>query len=322
MAQVGVQAPANLMEMFSSPSPMLWGIASQQVNDQTLGNLINRQQAQQALDFERQEQPLKMSRMGLENRGLEADLPGRQATSTLKQNEATISSNTMPEQHKAAISKLAKETSDNDYAAFENGVHMMRANPDPRIRKQGEMLFPYLKAIAAERDKIAMQGNQRVREIGATAEGQKALMQMQIDAGRFKDKNARGSQDALEKALVSGSWDKAATAYDAMAQRAAASGDEENAQYYAAKAKEYADKYILARNQEKPGAPNLKDMGIRTNEQPTTQPPALPGQAPEQGTTPVDITPQAIQRAFGQYEPKKYQYRINPTTGKIQRKPL
>lgn len=190
MAQVGVQQPTNLMEMFSSPSLMLGDIAAQQVNDQTIGNLLNRQQAQQAMGFAAQEQPFKLDQMGLTNQTTRAQLPGVQADSSLKQDKAAISRNTRGQQERATISKLAKEVSDDDYAVFENGVHQMRASSDPEIRKHGNTLFPYLKSIAAERDKLNIQGANQLANTNASIAGQKQIEQMRIDAGKYKDKNA------------------------------------------------------------------------------------------------------------------------------------
>lgn len=189
MAQVGVQQPTNLMEMFSSPSLMLGDIAAQQVNDQTLGNRINRQQAQQAMEFAAQEQPFRLDEMGLKNQTTRAQLPGVQAESGLKQNALTRDTATNDSQIKAALSKLAKETSDNDYAVFENGVHQMRASSDPRIRAQGNALFPYLKAIATERDKLNIQGGNQIAAIREQGKIQNELEDKRINAGKYDKTN-------------------------------------------------------------------------------------------------------------------------------------
>ena len=59
MAQVATQAPANLMEMMSSASPMLWDIARNQVDQQSQGNTLNMAQARQQMDFEKQKLPFE-----------------------------------------------------------------------------------------------------------------------------------------------------------------------------------------------------------------------------------------------------------------------
>lgn len=185
MAQVGVQAPSNLMEMYSSPSPMMWDIASQQVNDQTLGNLINRQSAQQSQMINAAKLPYELESMGLSNETSRAQLPGVEADSLLKQDKAVLSRSTLPEQYKTTISKLAKEASENDLVQAENGVRQMMLSPDPRMRQQANQMFGQLYEIKKERDKLAIQnasasGLQRDRFAH-----EKQMEQMRIDAGKY-----------------------------------------------------------------------------------------------------------------------------------------
>ncbi len=285
MAQVGVQAPSNLMEMFSSASPMLWDIASQQVNDQTLGNLVNRQQAAQDLDMQQQKLPFELRKLGLANNTAAAQLPGFQAESGLKQNSLARDTATQNDQIKATAAKLAKETSDAHYGEFENGVYAMLSSQDPKIRQQGQAMFPYLKAIATERDKIAMQGNQRMREIGATTQGQKDLMQMQIDAGRFKDKNASlGFWGNFHK-LKSAKDKHAALLLEAVKEEQAGNADGGlQLRQMAEEIRPQAEAEINARAT--PPAVDISQLGnIPTVAAPTISPQARPKQ-------PVQLTPQ------------------------------
>ncbi len=192
MAQVGVQQPANLMEMFSSPSMMLGDIAAQQVNDQTLGNLLNRQQAQQSMAFDAQEQPFKLDQMGLANQTTREQLPGVTADSSLKQDKATLSRNTLSEQHKATFSKLAKEVSDDDLAVAENGVKQMLTSDNPQIQAHGKTLFNSLYEIRKERDKLAIQGGNSIALAKETGNQARLTEQQAADNGKYKKASKYG----------------------------------------------------------------------------------------------------------------------------------
>ena len=186
MPQIAVQQPTNLMEMFSSPSPMLWDIARGQVDQQTQANQLNRMQAQQAMEFEKQKQPFELSQLGLQNQTTEAQLPGIRANSTMLSNKADIDTSTLEQQRKAKISELATQVTSNDLMQAENGIKQMMAHPDPKIRAQGQQLYAGIAEI--QKEKLKQQAEmQRALAVGAqSGRNAKELMQMQIDAGRFK----------------------------------------------------------------------------------------------------------------------------------------
>ena len=153
MAQIGVQAPSNLIEMFSSASPMLWDIAGNQVDMQKRGNELNMQQALQDMEQSKAEQPFRLTQLGLQNQGLEAELPGKQALSSLNQDKAALSRTTMPEQQRAAIGKLAKEVSDAQLEEAQNAIKQARLHPDPKVRAQADAMWGQLNEVSLERDK-------------------------------------------------------------------------------------------------------------------------------------------------------------------------
>jgi len=277
MPQVGVQQPTNLMEMYSSASPMLWDIANQQVQDQTLGNLINRQQAQQGMDFAAQEQPFKLSRLGLENQGLEADLPGRVAQSSLAQDKATLSRNTLSEQQRAQLSDLAAKVSNNDLLEAENAVKTALTHPSAAVREAANQMWQNLSHIKEAKMKQDQETARALELSRQQGQNQKDVMQMQIDAGRFKKNDKYGISLAQKIDSENDPGKKQALLIDA-AQQAAREGDMENAQYYSARAQALDNAVKLQRNANpKPGAVDIGQVGgVPVNATPSAMPDTSP----------------------------------------------
>ena len=67
------------------------------------------------------------------------------------------------------------------------------------------------------------------------------------------------------------------------------------------------------------GKPSIEALGITPVATPTA--PALGNKAESTPYESGQIDPSMVQKAFGAYEPTKYEYRVNPQTGKLQRKP-
>ena len=198
MPQIGVQQPTNLMEMFSSPSPMMWDIARNQVQDQTLGNALNRAQAQQSMDFEKQKQPYELRQLGLANDTTAAQLPGVQANSSLAQDKATVSRNTISEQQQKAISDIAKSIKDNDLNMAESEIQRNLLHSDPAVRKQAEQMWPLMSKIREEKMKYQMQGDAQARIASINVKSQKELEQMRIDAGKYLKANTLNAKVRLD----------------------------------------------------------------------------------------------------------------------------
>ncbi len=254
------------------------------------------QQQQLKNMFEQQTMPSRAQRQVLENQTLEAQLPGVRAGSDMLTRKNQMEGELYPEHVKAARAEFLKKASDADIAELENRAQKMAYDADPNVRKQGEQLLLMSKDMIKERSKQAdMQTRQEALE---TIRQKNALerLQKEIDAGKFKKKGGVGTQDALDKALTSGKWDVASTAYDAMAQRAILEGDDEAAEYYAAKSKEYADKFLASRNSPDAGRPDLSRVPgaeIPVNPTPTTTLPQMPQTA--RGQTARDLASGNVQ---------------------------
>lgn len=186
MAQIGVQQPTNLMEMFSSGSTMLGDIAAGQVNDQRIGNYLNQQQALQDMFYAEQDRPEAMRGKRLSNDTLEAQLGGHRASSSLLEDKASVSRQSLPMQHRAALSDLASKISNNDLLEAENAIKTAQVHPSAKVREAANMMWENMSHIK----ELKLKHDQKMSEIGATGSNQANVMQMQIDAGRFRDKNA------------------------------------------------------------------------------------------------------------------------------------
>lgn len=237
-------------------------------------------QAQQLKNlFDQQNNPNRVQEQVLQNQQLETQLPGMRADASMKVRKNQADEELFPEHMKSMRAKFIKEASDADVAELENQAQKMAYSNDPAVRAQGEKLMLMHKDMVQDRSKqAAMQERQialeKIRQTGMDnrADADRA-------AGKFNKKGALTREDQLEKALTSGAWDKVSSAYDYKAQVAASEGDTETAEFYAAKAKEYADKYVASRNNVKPGTVDLGNMpgrSIPTQQVPTTTSPLLP----------------------------------------------
>lgn len=270
MAQVATQAPANLMEMMSSASPMMWDIARNQVNQQSRGNELNMASAQQSMDFEKQKQPFTLAQLGLANQTAEAQLPGHVAESSLRQDKAGISRGTLDMQKRAALSELSKKISDNDLSEAENAVKTALTHPSAAVRQQANQMWEQLSQVKElrERSKAAMELEQ------SRAGNQRDLMQQQIDAGRFKKYDKSNLSIATRIDMENDPAKKQAALIDAATQ-AQAQGDMESAQYYVQRAQALDNAVKLQRNAAaKPGTVDIAATapGIAVNPSPSAMP--------------------------------------------------
>jgi len=144
MAQVAVQQPQGLGELFSAGGPLAWDISNQQINDQTLGNLINRQQAQQSMDFAAQEQPFKLDQLGLANQTTRAQLPGIQADSGLKQNTLKVDNANLDIRTKADAARKLADISEAEWTQHMNAIQQAMVDPSPQVRNVAQQLYAQL----------------------------------------------------------------------------------------------------------------------------------------------------------------------------------
>lgn len=267
MAQVGVQQPSNLIDMFSSASPMLWGIAAQQVNDQTLGNALNRAQANQDMTFEAQKQPFELSRLGLQNDTLGAQLPGVKANSSMLEDKASLSRETLPQQKNTALKKLLSEASTADLDIAENHLKQLSISNNPAERKWAQERLPDLYEVRKERVKQEQQHNNRMSEIEATISGQERLEKMRIEAGKYK-KNDKFTIDLETRIDAEADPAKKMALLIDAASKANQAGDIEATEAYMARAQSL-DNLVKMRSNAlpKPGAVDVS--GVTQGQVPT-----------------------------------------------------
>lgn len=269
--------PSTLNDVFAM-NPGAFSQAQQfmqggvQQNDQDL------QASQLRNMFDSQMNPLRVQGQDLNNQTTLAQLPGVQANSAIAQrtnsNQDVLNDDTL----QAAKTKFAAQATQAHLDELAAKAQEMAYSDDPAVQAQGQKLMLAHKDIVTERAKQDEMQQRQIALEKLRGQNQKELAQTYLEGGRWK-KGAGSAQDALDKALTSGSWDKASTAYDAMAQQAMQSGDTTQANYYAQKAKEYGDKYLQSRNAPRAGGVDvgsMPGMNIPVQPTPTTQLPALP----------------------------------------------
>lgn len=264
MAQIGVQYP-NLASIFgeSSVFPVEYGM--QQFEGARQNEQLNQQQALQDMLFQEQNDPLKLQHQGLVNQGLEAGLPGIFANSSLSQDKANVSRQSLGEQIGAGKSKLAKDISDNDLGILENSAQRMAMSQNPEERAIGTMLLKQHKEIIRDREKQEAQGKRTIEQIQEQGKQARLTQQQAIDAGKF----VKGSSGAksIEDALASGKvgYEKAAAAYFSQAQQAYQGGDVEEGNRLMEIANQYNQQYIAGRQASvEAGQANKPDIGALT----------------------------------------------------------
>lgn len=291
MAQIGVQAPSNLMEMFSSPSMLLGDIAMQQVNDQRMGNEINRNQALQDMLYEQQMQPHKLEQAGLLNTTTRdnlltsalnrehtssligtsnAQMPGVIADSRKKEIDADYAAWELPNKKKEALRAAAEKTSTAELQEAERKIKQMRLSNDPAVRAQGDAMWPRLQEVSLERDKIEQEGKQRMREIGAQGANQMSVARFNAENRPAPAAQPQMSDDLetrtnarLFRARSAG--DQKAI-YDTAAVEAAQSGNQRLANMYTERSNALIEQINTA-NKNAAGAPGQVDFSGMTKGQ-------------------------------------------------------
>ena len=289
MAQVATQAPANLMEMMSSASPMLWDIARNQVDQQSQGNALNMAQAQQQMDFEKQKLPFELSQLGLQNDTASAQLPGVRANSNMLEDKAGISRGTLDLQKRAKLSELAKGLSENDLTEAENAVKTALVHPSAAVRAKANEMWDQLshvKEIKLRNDALAQMGE--------------AKNQTQLDLEKQKAAHGaylkRWGMDTDHQITFEGNPEKRDTlirgAISAAQQNADQDAVEKYTRYLVSNKPAY-DNYQKAKVAASAGKVNAAEMtGLPGYSAPTAQ---VPAQATPMGEF---KTPQDIKAAF------------------------
>lgn len=320
MPQVATQAPANLMEMFGSGDPLMGDIAMGQVNQNRSINNLNSQQALQDMFIQQQKLPYELGRMSLENQGLEAQLPGHRADSSLREDKASISRNTLAKQQDQAIADIAAKISTDHLAEAENGVKQMLTSPDPRVRAMGNQLFTQLSSVKQKKMELDAE---YARALAVAKEQSRGHLEVE-QAGIAANKYGKAHMVSLQQKIQN---EGDPVKRDALLRGAIASAQQEGDQqaeiYYTKLLQANIESYNNARAAQTAAAKGKLDIGEVAG-MPGYVPPTatVPASAPTAAPAATQLSPDVIKGAFGAYEPNKYVYRVNPQTGKLQRKPL
>lgn len=276
--------------------PLSGYLGGQQIDAARRSQQINQQGALQDLFQKEQMLPVDME--------YKRALTGQSRASTEHMGEQTrglkfkneMDDKTREEQYRANLSKLMKETSEDELKSQEAQIWTMYNSGVPHLRKAVEPLIPLMKDIATEREKQKSMMDRQLELENTRAENQRVTASARVAT-------KQQGESALQKALVSRDPMQVANAYDRLAQ---VEEDPVKQQYYALKAQEYRQ---LAQDRPVPGqpAPGKIDPAATAQQgavvavppRPPAQPPVLPGQQPQQQSKPMSYTsPDAVKEAF------------------------
>ena len=220
--------------------------------------------------FDEQRNPYLVEQARLTNEQLGAQLPGMMADSAIKQRSNDMGAATYPDALKAARAKFMSEASDAHIKDLTNRFQEMAFSGEtPEIKQKGIEGLRFTKDMVAERERIKLSGDKQIAGIRAQGEEARKTQQQAIDAGKFKHA-VRGQQDALEKALASGSFDKASVAYARKAELLAEQGaPQDEIDYALQRSKYYADLWYNRPAQAREGSVDIS--GTTQGQVPTKQ---------------------------------------------------
>jgi len=285
----------------------------QQFQTAQRNNQINQEAALQDMLFQKQNQPFKLDEMRLGNEETGARIPGVRADSQIKQNNATISNKTLPDQLLAKKTELAKTISEADLASGEALIKRMLISTRPEQRKAAEQMMEQLYEIR----KMRMDHTNKMSQIEATGTNAERVANIRKPNSTPKEpksfvESLRGMKKASEKyntllieaKIVENENPALASTYRAMAEEIRPQAEAE-----------------LSLNP-KAGTPDLNALpggGIPTNPVPSIRPANNPAAASPNPSAAVEPLRKAVSAAGWKFEPEIYEYRIAPD-GKPQRR--
>lgn len=309
----------DLNKMFGDFSMLPSQLGMQQWDQAQQNEQANYLGALQDLAFNEQMNPLKVTRAGLENQGLEAELPGKRASSSLLEDQANVSRNTLGLQLDARSRELLDSISDSEVKQIENMFQKMAYSNDPQQRMLGAQGLEFSKTVLQEKSKQKYMSDRQMELERLRGKNNKEVEQMRIDAGKYNKKGQLSM--SIQDMLTSGklNYEKAAVLLNNAAVAAEMEGDAERALIYRNMASEYAAKNEAARAaagaQPRAGSADLERLDIPATPSRPTVPFSDPTKKPEtpRATDQVSIgSPETYKKAFGAYEPDKYDYRMGP----------
>lgn len=223
--------PSTLQDIFAmNPG------AFQQAQDIMQGgiqqNQADLQKTQIANLFDEQNNPQLIQQQTLANQIAQARLPGYQADSEIRQNEAKASTSLYDDKVKAARDKFMSEASDSHIKELSNHAQEMAYSPDPAIRQQGEQLLIMSKEMVAERSKQSAEKDRQLSTMTLAGQNSKDIAKMNIDAGRWSPKGSGKTRDPVIAAELENDPLKKYTAYVTLSKEAELNGDDEAAQHF------------------------------------------------------------------------------------------
>lgn len=300
----------DLSKIYTSDSLMPGMFAMDRQEGAQRSQLLNQASALQDLYLAEQMNPLKVRQQQLQNDTSLAQLPGFQADSSMKQDKAKISRETVGLQLSAQQRKLLADASDDDVKLLENAAQHLAYSSDPAESAKGQQLLQLHKLVIQEKSKQKYMSDRQLELEKLRGKNALDLANVNNAAGRYNRSskavlsldqaidNAKSARERHQKLLDAATLAKQ-------------NGDEESYSNYMQRAeivRPQAEAEI-SNLQPKPGTPELNKLGIQTN-------PSL-SIAPKAGNQGPDIK-ELVQKAGGQYEPDKYEYRV--VDGKVQRR--
>jgi hypothetical protein len=184
-----------------------------------LQELMRKQQFEQSAD------PMRLQRMQTDN-----DMGLQQLYGAKRKNKEEDF--TSPARMMAEYQGYLAKASDSDLQLATNKFQELAFSNDPKQRALGEAGLKQTKDFIMQRQKDAAD----MARVGAQGHNAKELMQMQIDAGRFKKNDKAGYDLAVRIDMENDPRKKQALLIDA-AQQAAAAGDTEQAEFFTSRAR-------------------------------------------------------------------------------------
>ncbi len=311
----------DLSKIYNSDSLMPGMFAMDRQEGAQRSQQLNQAGFLQKLYQDEQMNPLLVRQQQLQNDTSLAQLPGFTADSSLKQDKAKLSRETMELQLTAQQKKLLGDASDDDVKLLENAAQNLAYSNDPTESAKGQKLLQLHKLVIQEKSKQKYMSDRQVELEKLRGKNTMDLAKENNAAGRYK--KGQGSV-TIEEQLKSGklSYEKAAVLLGNSAYMAELDGDDEKAAQYRALANQYAAKVNEARAAgnlaPKAGTPNLDNLGVQTNPSIPATPLSSPMGASAAPTVQQPDIKAMVQQAGGQYEPDKYEYRV--VNGKVQRR--
>lgn len=222
---------------------------------------INRQMALEDLYAQQAERPLKEQRLSLENQGLEALLPQKQAQGKQAERDWEVEQGVPVEDRQKAIKlKLAREMTEDDLKTTTAAIEAALVHPSPAVRAQAAQLRGLMTDMVKLRE-----GFQSKEDIASTAAAAKEAAAKEATARQRAVLEARATL-ARQQAAARGpkGYQEAATRYRILAEE---TDDPETQAKYLALSREFE---LAAQEQAKAGKAGGIDVGA-VAELPTTQ---------------------------------------------------